>query len=77
MCEVSSRGLADLLVCKVDSRGQARNDDGVWCFVDSRGEASSLIYFMDSRGGADLLICYVDSRGMSGWKDNHSMIGKL
>lgn len=76
--DVGSRAAADLMVCKVDSRGDALRDDQFWCFVDSRADASSNVYLNDGRAGTDLLICYVESRGDAGWRNNdHPLKGKL
>jgi hypothetical protein len=55
----------------------AAGNDGLWCFVPSRGAASSLVHFVRSRGAADLLICYVTSRGVTGWRREHRLQGRL
>jgi len=72
---VESQGLADLLVCPVSSQGSARGNDGLWCFVDSVGLASSRVYYTSS--GSDLTICFVDSQGLSGWRRSHALQGRL
>lgn len=75
--EVGSQGLADLLVWRTEDQGLARGDDGVWCFVNSSGLASSRIWFADSGGLADLAICFVSSRGLCGWRRSHRLFGRL
>lgn len=75
--EVASRGEADLMVCKVDAKRDALNNDGAWCFVDGRDEATSIVHFLDTRANAHLLICYVSNRGEAGWRETHPLQGKL
>jgi hypothetical protein len=75
--EVGSQGLADLLVWQTEDEGLARRDDGVWCFVNSGGLATSRVWFVDSRGVSDLVICFVGSRGLSGWQRSHHLSGRL
>jgi len=75
--ETTSQGLADLLVWHTNDQGLARSDEGVWCFVESSGLASSRVFFVSSGGSADLTICLAPSRGLAGWRSSHALQGRL
>ena len=70
---VESKYSADLLVYKSDSRYDAKGNEGLWYFVESRYDADKLVYFTDSKYDADLLIYFVESRYDAGWR-NHERI---
>jgi hypothetical protein len=75
--QAGAQGLADLLVWVTPDQGLARGEDGVWCFVDSSGLATTRIWLTDQRGAADLAVFYVASRGLSGWRTSHALAGRL
>ena len=70
---VESRYSADLLVYKANSRYDAKGNEGIWYFVESRYDADKLVYFTQSKYDADLLIYFVESRYDAGWR-NHERI---
>lgn len=69
------RGLADLRVYSVTSKGMAYGDK-LWFITRLRGEATSRIYF-GSRGQAELVIYFVDNWGEAGWQRPHRLSGYL
>ena len=77
VCEVSSRSVADLLVCVSQSRSPTHGHDALWCYVDSASVATSSICWVTSRSVADLLVCFVSSRSVAGWRHAHPLQGQL
>ena len=67
--EVESKYSADLLVYKSDSRYDAKGNEGLWYFTESRYDADKLVYFTESKYDADLLIYFVESRYDAGWRN--------
>lgn len=72
---VDSRGLADLLVCRVGSRGLAHGD-ALWHITRDRQSASVRIWF-GSIGMSQVKICFVPTRGEAGWCRPHRLRGRL
>ncbi len=66
---VESKYSADLLVYKSDSRYDAKGNEGLWYFVESKYDADKLVYFTESKYDADLLIYFVESRYDAGWRN--------
>ncbi len=66
---VESKYSADLLVYKAYSRYDAKGNEGLWHFVESRYDADKLVYFTESKYDADLLIYFVESRYDAGWRN--------
>ncbi len=66
---VESKYSADLLVYKADSRYDAKGNEGLWHFVESKYDADKLVYFTESKYDADLLIYFVESRYNAGWRN--------
>lgn len=76
-CIVQTRSAADLAVCVVESRATAKDEDGLWCYMESASTATSKLCWVESRGVADLLVCFVTSRAEAGWRRDHKLKGKL
>lgn len=60
---------ADLLVYRVDSWAQARNNNGRWYFDQNPLSADFKIRMTKDPKTADLVICYVDYLTESGWRN--------
>jgi hypothetical protein len=63
---VAERGLADLLVHRVNSFGLAVGD-GLWFITRDKQEATAWVFFT-SIGMAEVKICFVDSYAEAGWQ---------
>lgn len=72
---VESRGMADLCVHRVRTKGQARGD-ALWYITRDRNEAGVRIWF-GSIGMSQIKICFVDSYGEAGWRLPHPLKGRL
>ena len=59
---------ADLLVHKVKYKHHAKNNQGLWFFVDYKNQAKKSVYFVEYQSQADLLIHFVDYKSQAGWK---------
>lgn len=70
-----SRGVADLLVHRVSSRGLAHGD-ARWYITRDRHDATVLIATC-SQGMADVCVCFVDSYGEAGWVRDHRLRGRF
>lgn len=67
--KASSEYDADLKVFVVGSEYEATSD-GLWCYVDSSGQATSKITWVES--GGDLKVFFVDSSGQAGWNGGNA-----
>jgi hypothetical protein len=66
VAEVMERGLADLLVHRVNSWGAA-NGDALWFITSNQQDATSWVFFT-SIGMAEVKIFFVDNYGEAGWQ---------
>ncbi len=73
--EIVSRGLADLLVCLVGSRGLAM-DEACWYVTRDRQRARASIYFSDT-GQAQFKVAFVASPALTGWRRPSVFEGRL
>ncbi len=60
---------SDLKVFKLKYKSQAKDNRGLWYFVDYESQADKNIYFVDYESQADLLIYFVDYKSKAGWRD--------
>lgn len=72
---IVSRGLADLLVHRVDSWGAAQGD-ALWLITRDRHQATALIHTC-SMGMAEVNICFVDTYAEAGWVRAHRLQGRF
>lgn len=72
---VDARGMADLLVHRVDSWGQAQGD-GLWYITRDKQEATAWIHIC-SLGMAEVRVCFVDTYAEAGWVRRHRMQGRF
>jgi len=69
------RGMADLLVHRVLTKGLARGD-ALWFVTNIRQEATVRVWF-GSIGMSQVKICFVDDFGGAGWCRTHPLKGRL
>ena len=74
-CVVNDRGMADLLVYRVSSRGLAAGS-GVW-YITQQPTMSPTRIFFGTFATAKLLVFFVNSRGEAGWQREHPLKGRL
>jgi len=72
---VQARGMADLLVHRVDSWGLARGD-ALWFITRNKQEATVWIHTC-SLGMADVRVCFVDGFSEAGWVHPHRCQGRF
>lgn len=72
---VADRGMADLLVHRVDSWGLARGD-GLWFIARDRQDATVWI-FPCSVGMAEVRVCFIDTFAGAGWRAPHRLQGRF
>ncbi|MAS38519.1 MAG: hypothetical protein CMB84_00745, partial [Flammeovirgaceae bacterium] len=61
---------ADLLVYRVDYISQAKQNIGLWFFVEHESRSDKKIFFSDYKSQADLKIFFVDYKSQAGWRNN-------
>lgn len=59
----------DLKVFKVDYLSNAKDNKGLWFFVDYESKADKNIYFVDYQSQSDLKIFFVKYKSQSGWRN--------
>jgi hypothetical protein len=59
---------ADLVVFKCASKYDAKDNKGLWFFVDSKYDSDKKLFFVDSKYDADLIIFFSDSKYDAEWK---------
>ena len=64
---------ADLKVFKVDHPSQAKDNKGLWYFVEYKSHSDKTIFFVEYPSQADLLIYFVDYKSQAGWSDKKLM----
>ena len=69
----SSKYDAHLVVHKCSSKYDAKENKGLWFFVDSKYDADKTIFFVDSKYDADLIIFFSESKYDAGWRDKSKM----
>ncbi|EJL94070.1 hypothetical protein PMI16_00425 [Herbaspirillum sp. CF444] len=72
---VHERGVADLLVHRVDSWGLARGD-ALWYITKDKQDATTWL-FVTSLGMAEVKICFVDNYSEAGWQGPHRCQGRF
>jgi len=72
---VHERGVADLLVHRVDSWGLARGD-ALWYITRDKQDATVWLFFT-SLGMAQVKICFVDNYSEAGWQRPHQFQGRF
>jgi len=72
---VQERGVADLLVHRVDSWGLARGD-ALWFITRDKQDATAWLFFT-SLGMAEVKVCFVDNYGEAGWQTPHRLKGRF
>ncbi|HYD80192.1 MAG TPA: DUF6150 family protein [Paucimonas sp.] len=72
---VADRGMADLLVHRVNSWGLAHGDER-WFITRDKQDATALVYFT-SPGFAQVRIHFVHSYGEAGWQGESRYKGRF
>jgi hypothetical protein len=73
---VSARGMADLLVHRVGTWGQAHGD-GLWHITRDKQDATAWVHFC-SIGMAEVRIFFVDNYSEAGWRNgSHRLRGRF
>ncbi|MCK5906618.1 MAG: hypothetical protein KAG37_03460 [Flavobacteriales bacterium] len=61
----------DLKVFKVDYLSNAKDNKGLWYFVDYESKADKKIFFVDYQSQSDLKIFFVKYKSQAGWRNKN------